>query len=132
MAQSRGTLTLKGVAPPGAPPPSPSQRRTAELLERLFTTYPATFKRDEPPVPLAISIREELFAAWHQLPRTAIRQALDAYCRRPAYFRAVVAGAARIGLDGKPSGTVTEEGAKDAAKRLARLLARLPKKEGGQ
>ena len=48
-------------------------------------------------------------------------RALGDYTSGPTYLRACVAGAPRIGLDGKPCGEVSEQQAAHAKARLAAL-----------
>ena len=49
--------------------------------------------------------------------------ALTAYTRRVMYLRGLVAGAARVDLDGNPAGEVTARDAEYAAAKLAKILA---------
>ena len=49
--------------------------------------------------------------------------ALSAYARRVMYLRGLVAGAARVDLDGNPAGEVTAKDAEYAAAKLAEILA---------
>ena len=49
--------------------------------------------------------------------------ALTVYTRRVMYLRSLVAGAARVDLDGNPAGEVTVQDAEHAAARLAKILA---------
>ena len=49
--------------------------------------------------------------------------ALRVYARRVMYLRGLVAGAARVDLDGKEAGEVTARDAEDAAAKLAEILA---------
>ena len=48
-----------------------------------------------------------------------MKSALGAYTSNARYLRALSAGACRVGLDGKPAGTVTPEDEAVAKKRLA-------------
>jgi sRNA-binding protein len=48
---------------------------------------------------------------------------LSVYTRRVMYLQSLVAGAARVDLDGKAAGTVTARDAEYAAARLAGILA---------
>ncbi len=58
------------------------------------------------------------------LPIPVLKAALGAYTARRMYQASLVAGADRIGLDGLPAGTVTENQARDAAERLQALNQR--------
>ena len=49
--------------------------------------------------------------------------AMTVYTRRVMYLRSLVAGAARVDLDGKEAGEVTVQDAEHAAARLAKILA---------
>ena len=55
--------------------------------------------------------------------RRGLRAAPSAYARRVMYLRALVAGAARVDLDGNPAGEVTAGDAEFAATKLAEILA---------
>ena len=48
-----------------------------------------------------------------------LQSALRAYTSNARYLRALAAGACRVGLDGKPTGTVTAEDEAVAKRRLA-------------
>ena len=52
------------------------------------------------------------------------------YVRQIAYLRLLVAGAARVGLDGVPAGVVTEDEAQHAVERMAQLAARNKRRDG--
>ena len=49
--------------------------------------------------------------------------ALTVYTRRVMYLRGLVAGAARVDLDGNPAGEVTARDAEYATAKLAKILA---------
>lgn len=83
-------------------------------LSTLLTRFPACFNFEHPR-PLKIGIHRDLVAFGH--PIKAVRTVLSRYCTRPAYRRAMVEGAVRVGLDGADAGRVTKEeveGAKQA------------------
>jgi ProP effector len=115
----RGILTLKGIVERPAPKPKPPKPK--ELLDQLIEAFPATFRRRGPRLPLAVGIREQLQATMPETPSNAISRWLSSYCSAPAYLRVIIAGATRVGLDGKAAGTVTAEQARHAAERLARI-----------
>jgi ProP effector len=117
----RGILTLKGIVE--RPPPKPKPPKPKELIDQLIEAFPATFRRRGPRLPLAVGIRQQLQATMPEIPSNAICRSLSSYCSAPAYLRAIIAGATRVGLDGKPAGTVTAEQARHAAERLARIEA---------
>jgi ProP effector len=53
-----------------------------------------------------------------------LQSALRAYTSNARYLRALAAGACRVGLDGKPAGTVTPEDEAVARRRLAESVKR--------
>ncbi|MBS1223214.1 MAG: Fertility inhibition FinO-like protein [Proteobacteria bacterium] len=83
------------------------------LLDRLCAAFPACFDR-QAPKPLKIGLGEELLAlagvhpALADLSRTQLRRALKVYTGAPAYRKALARGGPRYGLDGQPTGEVTE------------------------
>ena len=74
--------------------------------------------------PLKIGINRDLVAADTGISSTQLRQALGAYTSSPSDLRACCEGAARIGLDGQPAGSVSEEESEHARRKLAVLEAR--------
>jgi ProP effector len=90
----------------------------AILVER----FPAAFAgKGEEKKPLKIGIAEDLLLAMPELTRRNLAFALADYTWGPTYCRHVIAGAARIGLDGAPCGTVSEAEAAFATDRLKML-----------
>ena len=94
-------------------------------LRWLRQRWPDLFDPDRPR-PLAVGIHHALLEALaaEQPPpcsRTALRRALYAWCRRPAYLVAVAAGGARHGLDGRPAETITPDQRQQARRALATL-----------
>lgn len=85
-------------------------------LQQLFDAYPEVFNRENVR-PLKIGIQEDLIAD-EKLARNRIKRALASYVRNPQYLRSLVAGADRIGLDAQPAGTVSEEEAAHAKRKL--------------
>jgi sRNA-binding protein len=61
----------------------------------------------------------------------AIARALQVYCGAALYLRRLKPGAARIGLDGKSAGRVTDDEAANARERLARILDRQKRRREG-
>jgi ProP effector len=76
---------------------------------------------NSPKVPLAIGILKSLFAAAPDLDRHGLINAIADYCGGQSYQRALVVGVNRIGLDGKPAGTVSPSHAEHARKSLATI-----------
>ena len=78
------------------------------FISQLIAMFPECFS-GEAPKPLKVGIKNELLAHLDVLggSKTQLRQALAFYVGNPRYKRALVAGAARIGLDGQPDGEVT-------------------------
>jgi ProP effector len=94
-------------------------------IATLAKLYPNTFVAEkwEPHRPLKVGIYNDLTAA-NILRRRELHAALAAYTAHRTYLLAMTAGAPRIGLDGLPAGTVTEQDAESAAERLHALDAR--------
>ena len=93
--------------------------RIAAIIELLCERFPQTFNRGGPQ-PLKVGIYDDALAALNgaATPRD-LKSALRAYTSNTRYLRALSAGACRVGLDGKPAGTVTPEAEAVAKKRLA-------------
>ncbi len=91
---------------------------TRALLVEMF---PACIQpQGAPKLPLKIGIDKDIRAAAPQIGGKALWIALQDYTGGKTYQRALVAGAARIGLDGQPAGVVTEQEAAHARHRLRR------------
>jgi len=88
-------------------------------LQQLCEAYPEVFNRDNVR-PLKIGIQEDLIAD-EKLARNRIKRALASYVRNPAYLKALVVGAERVGIDGQASGSVTEEEAAHATEKLDQI-----------
>jgi len=85
----------------------------------LCVRFPRTFSR-RGPQPLKVGVYGDVLAALGDIVRPRdLQSALRAYTGNRGYFRALLAGACRIDLDGKPAGTVTPEDEKVAKARLA-------------
>jgi ProP effector len=94
-------------------------------LARLAEACPQTFvlEKHRPHRPLKVGIGIDLRARCPELDPPALRAVLNTYTRRVMYLEAMVAGAARIDLDGNPAGEVTARDAEYAATKLAWILA---------
>ena len=94
-------------------------------VARLTEAFPQTFvlEKYRPHWPLKVGIASAIPARCPGLERRVLKMALNAYANRIMYLRALVAGAARVDLDGKAAGEVTARDAEYAAAKLARILA---------
>ena len=94
-------------------------------LALLTEAFPQTFvlEKYRPHRPLKVGIAADIPARCPAVERRVLSAALSAYARRVMYLRALVAGAARIDLDGNPAGEVTAGDAEFAATKLAEILA---------
>lgn len=94
-------------------------------LARLTEAFPQTFvlEKYRPHWPLKVGIAAAIPARCPAIERRALSVALSVYTRRVMYLRSLVAGAARVDLDGNPAGEVTARDAEYAAGRLAGILA---------
>jgi ProP effector len=81
------------------------------VLELLAETWPAAFSiYEDRRRPLKIGIHHEILAALGgAITAIELRAALGCYVANPVYRARLIAGAARIGLDGQPAGLVTPE-----------------------
>jgi ProP effector len=95
--------------------------RIAAIIELLCDRFPHTFSRRDAR-PLKIGVHADLLAALDGTvePRD-LKSALAGYTSSARYLRTLSAGASRIGLDGKPAGTVAPEVEAVAKARLAEL-----------
>src|SRR5580765_4795988 len=92
-------------------------------LTRLAEWFPQTFVLEK-----HLQHRKGRIACRHHarcraVERRVLSVALSAYARRVMYLQSVVAGAARVDLDGKAAGEVTARDAEYAATKLAEILA---------
>jgi ProP effector len=91
------------------------------VIELLCVRFPQTFN-GRSPWPLKVGLHTDLLAALGDAVRPRdLKSALRAYTSNVRYLRALSAGAERVDLDGKPTGTVTIEDEAVATKRLAEL-----------
>lgn len=79
----------------------------AKVFSVLRKRFPKTFFE---PKPLAIGIKDELFAAEEELglSKTELRIFLNIYCRSKNYREARIVNAERVNLKGDVTGLVTE------------------------
>jgi ProP effector len=93
-------------------------------LARLAEAFPQTFvlEKHRPHRPLKVGIGIDLRTRCPELDPPALRKALGAYTKRVMYLEAMVAGAARIDLDGNPAGEVTAGEAEHAVAKLANIM----------
>lgn len=81
----------------------------AKVFNQLSRKFPDVFSAT--PKPLAIGIKDELFAAIEELglSKTNLRIFLNIYCRSKDYREARIVNAERINLKGEFAGLVTEK-----------------------
>jgi len=93
-------------------------------LVHLAKKFPQTFvlEKHRPHWPLKVGIAAEIRARCPAVGRRVLSVALSAYARRVMYLKGLVAGAARVDLDGNPAGEVTARDAEYAAAKLAETL----------
>ena len=96
-----------------------------DALARLADEFPRTFVQEkyQPHWPLKVGIAADLVERGPELDHHKLTVALTVYTRRVMYLRSLVAGAARVDLEGNPAGEVTVQDAEHAAARLAKILA---------
>ncbi|MGY6274860.1 ProQ/FinO family protein [Methylomonas sp. MgM2] len=104
--------------PVKTPPVDPVLRTIGLLQKRFPLAFP---KKPHPKVPLKIGIHKELINQAESLGITAkeIRAALRKWCKGKRYSECMMAGAARVDLQGKEAGHVTKEEAYQAENREA-------------
>lgn len=79
---------------------------------RLADEFPRTFVQEkyQPHRPLKVGIAADLMERGPELNHHKINVALTVYTRRIMYLRSLVAGAARVDLDGNPAGEESAPG----------------------
>jgi ProP effector len=94
-------------------------------LARLVETFPQTFvlEKFRPHRPLKIGINADIRTHCPAVERRVLSVVLRVYTRRVMYLQGLVAGAARIDLDGNPAGEVSVDEAEHAMVKLAGILA---------
>ena len=95
------------------------------VLARLTEAFPQAFELEQyqPHRPLKVGIFSEIAARCPDLARSALVTVLNIYTRRMTYLQSLVAGVARVDLDGIPCGEVTAADQEHAAARLAEIQA---------
>jgi ProP effector len=99
---------------------SKSQARARAAVAQLRERFPAIFTSANCR-PLKIGIHNELVALGFNREMAVV--GLRSYCGSSVYLSALREGAARIGLDGQPTGLVNAEEEKFAAAQLAEKVA---------
>lgn len=96
------------------------QRQRAEAVrEILVAHFPRCFKpKGQPKQPLALKLHLRIRDRIAGLSRDDIFWALKDYTGGPTYLKAMIEGAARIGLDGEIDGVVDAQAAAACAHRL--------------
>ena len=98
--------------------------RISSVIKLLCERFPQTFSR-RAPKPLKVGVYADVLAALGDTVQLRdLKSALGAYTSNARYLRALTVGAPRIGLDGKPAGTVTPEDEAVARRRLAESVKR--------
>ena len=94
-------------------------------LTCLAEAFPQTFvlEQYQPHRPLKVGIAADIPARCPELDRRKLGAVLSAYTQRVMYLEGMVAGAARIDLDGNACGEVSADDVSHAAVRLAKILA---------
>lgn len=110
-------------AGPGTPPDA--SRRAGGVQIRacrrmLVEAFPAAFvPPGAPKRPLAIGIDRMILERLPDIPRWLLKDTLRDYCEGQRYLSALVEGAARVDLAGRPVGRVDAAAAAHAARKLA-------------
>lgn len=100
------------------------RQQIEETRAVLAAAFPHAFAgKGKPKRPLKIGIFEDIRALGSDISGVRLRRALRNYTSGPLYLKAMIAGAARVDLNGDQVGYVTEEQAEHAAKRLHRINA---------
>jgi ProP effector len=100
------------------------------LLNEWYRRYTNTFFKGHTR-PLKVGIHEDLLAR-EPWPEKLVRRALACYVHLPRYLKAVRPGIERVDLDGQPAGTVNDEEAQHARKKLDGLQARQRERDKGR
>jgi hypothetical protein len=112
----------KAKKPKSDLPPKPRLKNDAEMLAEFRERFPNAFAaEDAPQRPLALGIHKELKKAGFTF--MGVQKAMALLARNPAYLAAVAAGGVRVGLDGEPTGEVTEAQREVARANLEQLAA---------
>jgi ProP effector len=91
------------------------------VLTRLTEAFPQAFvlEQYQPHRPLKVGIFSEIATRCPDITRSDLATVLNIYTRRMTYLQSLVAGAARVDLNGVPCGEVTAADQEYAAARLA-------------
>ena len=94
-------------------------------LVHLAEWFPANLRAGEAPAAPTVQGRHRRrhSARCPAVERRVLSVVLSVYARRVMYLQSLVAGAARVDLDGKAAGEVTARDAEYAAAKLAEILA---------
>ena len=112
----------------GQPVTEEARQKRQATIRVLVERWPKCFAVDEKQRrPLKIGIGEEIAGI---LTDIDVSLALALYTRNPSYMKSCVAGAARIGLDGEPAGTVTATQEAFARSKLVAIQKRRETKQG--
>jgi ProP effector len=112
--------------------PGPVIGLLAKMWPKCFSVYEGRRR------PLKVGIKQDILAALAKAApvskpvRDRIAVALRSYVSNRVYLSRMRAGAARVGLDGKPAGTVSAEEAQHAADRAAQLALRKQQRREAQ
>ena len=109
-----------------------SDSEIVAMRRLLHAAYPKAFANfGEGKTPLAIGIDKQIYEALKPsvpgISRRTLHSALANYTGGLKYLDTMIAGAARINIEGEPAGVVTEHEAKVAAAHAARIRARIAK-----
>jgi sRNA-binding protein len=120
---------------PITPQEARRRRRAAvnALWAQIAEIYPAAIapRNHAPRHPLKIGVDQDIRELYPDVSLKVRRAFIRGYVRQIGYFRLLIAGTARVGLDGMPAGLVTEDQAQNAAEQLAQLGARKKRQDGG-
>ncbi|SFH22591.1 ProQ/FINO family protein [Modicisalibacter xianhensis] len=123
--------TSKPEPPADAAPQAEEELPSPQaLLNEWYRRYTNTFFKGHTR-PLKVGIHEDLLAR-EPWPEKLVRRALACYVHLPRYLKAVRPGIERVDLDGQPAGTVNDEEAQHARKKLDGLQARQRERDKGR
>lgn len=107
------------------------RKKAAEATRAILVErFPRCFMpKGERKVPIKIGIYHDLRTAASDISSRKIHRALQDYTTGRTYRRAMIAGAARLDLDGWPVGIVTTDEAEDARERLLKADHNVARKE---
>ncbi|MDR5741112.1 MULTISPECIES: ProQ/FinO family protein [unclassified Caballeronia] len=127
--QSKSAPAKKPSRPPR--PATDAQQRPVDpvvhAIGKLQRRFPVAFpKNPAPKVPLKVGVIDDLLQRASDIGLTdaEIRNAIKVWCRGARYWSSLVEGAARVDLDGNPTGNVSAADAGRARQLEARRSAR--------